>query len=129
MKPRYVANYLVRQNGGLQWIGSKRFKPSDTTITLYGEEFVIDIARPLYRNRRGWFVYMFEQGQGQIYSISDTPGISPKLVKAVFGQEIIRQLVTGLDQAAISWNQIIWAVMGALGGVGIGWVLCSALGG
>jgi hypothetical protein len=129
MKPKYYANYAVRQNGGLQCIGGRRFKPSDTTVTIKKETFIVDIASPIYRNKKGRFIYLFEQGKGQVLTKSDVPVMSPKLTKAVFKQEIFKQLVSGLDQGSVGWNLLIWAIMGALGGTGLGWILCSQFGG
>jgi hypothetical protein len=129
MKPSYYAIYVVRQNGGLQWAGARKFRPQDRSVTLKKETFVVDIAKPLYRDKKGRFIYLFEQGQGQIMTVADSPGVSPKLVRAVFGQEIIAQLVSGLNKQVLPYENIIWAVMGALGGVGLGWILCSYIGG
>lgn len=129
MKPSYYAIYVVRQNGGLQWAGAKKFRANDQTINIKKNTFMVDISKPLYRNKKGRFIYLFEQGVGQIMTVADSPGVSPKLIKAVFGQEIISQLVSGLSHKPTEWGMLIWAIMGAFGGLGIGWILCSSFGG
>jgi hypothetical protein len=66
MKPTYYANLLVRQNGGLQLIAGRKFKPTAQAITLRGQTFLVDISKPIYRNKKGRFIYLFESGVGQI---------------------------------------------------------------
>lgn len=129
MKPSYYAIYVVRQNGGLQWAGAKKFRANDQTINIKKNTFMVDISKPLYRDKKGRFIYLFEQGIGQIMTVADSPGVSPKLIKAVFGQEIISQLVSGLGRQESGLGYIIWAIMGAFGGLGVGWILCSSFGG
>ena len=126
MKPSYYASLLVRQNGGLQFVAGRKFRPTDKQITIRGQTFLVDISKPIYRNKKGRFMYLFEQDVGQITNNSaDQLGVSQKLTKALFKREIVSQLVMGLEREGLGVNYWLWALMGALAGVGVGWVLCS----
>ncbi len=130
MKPTYYANLLVRQNGGLQLIAGRKFKPTAQEITLRGQTFLVDISKPIYRNKKGRFIYLFEYGVGQITNNSaDQLEVSQSFTKALFRNQIVTQLVAGLNKETLGLNNIVWAIMGAMGGLGIGWVLCSYIGG
>ena len=128
MKPSYYAIYVVRRNGGLYWAGGRKFKPSASSVTISKQTFTVDISRPMFVNRKGRSIYLFEHGVGQVLTTPNNAALSPKYVKAIFGQEIVAQLVSGLGHKAGQWDNIIWAVMGALAGVGLGWILCGQFG-
>jgi hypothetical protein len=72
---------------------------------------------------------MFEKGKGQVLLKTSDAIMSPQLVRAVFKQEIVKQLVAGLDSGmSLMLSQIVFAIMGALGGMGLGWILCAQFG-
>ncbi|MDD4972481.1 MAG: hypothetical protein PHT07_23875 [Paludibacter sp.] len=129
MKPSYFAILTVRQNGGLQAVGARKFSPTQETIDIRKQTFKVDISRPIYRNKKGRNIYIFESGAGQVYTNTPEVGITPKLMRAGFGLEIVSQLVVGLNHKPTEWGMLIWAVMGAFGGLGIGWILCAQFGG
>jgi hypothetical protein len=113
----------------LQRIASKKFRANVPSIDFKGESFVVDSSAPLYRTKRGKYIYLFEKGKGQVLLKTSDAIMSPQLVRAVFKQEIVKQLVAGLDSGmSLTISQIMFAIMGALGGMGLGWILCAQFG-
>jgi hypothetical protein len=129
MKAKYLAIYAVRINGGLQRIKARKFLPSEKQVTFGDDTFIIDISNPIYRTVRGKYLFLFEKNKGQV-TLSDTSlQINQGIIKALFKQELPRQLVAGLnDSMSVTADKLMFLIAGILGGLGLGWILCSMLG-
>jgi hypothetical protein len=129
MKAKYYAIYAVRINGGLQRIKGRKFRPSETSLTFDEDTFIVDIANPIYRTIRGKYMFLFEKNKGQVTLSDTTLLVNQKIIKALFKQELPRQLVAGLNDAmSVTADKLMFLLAGIMGGVGIGWILCSILG-
>lgn len=119
-KAKYLAIYCVDVGGVNQRMMRKRFKPNVKEISFKNETFIVDISKPICRTSKGTYEYHFLRGKGQIIiSTQDSP-VSPEYTFALLKREYVSQLVAGMNIKALGTELYIWALMGALAGLGAG---------
>lgn len=128
-RTKYYARLMIMVNGRYQTIRTKKFVPTSKAIDFRGDTYIIDYATPIYQTPRGKVFFHFAKDGGQIRLVESEPQVNKQLINALFKQELPRQLVAGLKDAMSNIvDKVIFAVMGAAGGVGLGWVICSMMG-
>lgn len=117
---RYVGVYCVDVGGVNQKVMRKRFKPDAKDITFGNETFIVDISRPISRTKKGVYEYQFLRGKGQIMIASTESAVSPEYQYNLLKREYVSQLVAGMNIKQLGSELYIWALMGAVAGLGAG---------
>lgn len=119
-KAKYLAIYCTDVGGVNQRIARKRFKPNIKEISFKDETFIVDISKPISRTSKGTYEYHFLRGKGQVIISTQQAPVSPEYVFALLKREYVSQLVAGMNIKALGTELYIWAIMGALAGIGVG---------
>ena len=98
-------------------VGRRKFNPVKNDVVEYRKKaYTINVKAPVFQQKNGTLMFLFDIEQGTQMSLSDVVGAStdPKLVQAMFTKETARQLVAGLQSAG---NWMLALIIGVLGGL------------
>ncbi len=122
--------FIIRMIADLPTVIEKRkIKPTQTKITITrGKEsktYPFLVGKPSFRIGRT-FIYLVDVEGGQLhYNLNDSK-VSPVLIDAILRQGLAKQLVAGLMTPSLM-QYILYLIMGALMGLGFGYILGNAL--
>lgn len=96
-KKKYIAVFVVKQEGSYSKVGEKRFKPLDNSIRFMKKTYVIDVSIPTYINRSRLFYLIDINGQQLFFEKSEGNIISPEVVDMILSRKIITELTSNLS--------------------------------
>lgn len=88
---KYRVLFVRTMNGTPQSVGRKTMRKTKQTIVFRKIPCILDWSCPLYR-KDGMNIYLYDLDKGQMFSEAVGSGIDPKLIKAVFVDELAKQL-------------------------------------
>lgn len=134
---KYYAIFLQKENEQYVRFGEKKFKPNDLLISFHERSFFIDLKMIGYEgnNCKLYFYDYDTQKQETKDKITAYTGfltfntiktyMNAKDIDIIVKQQIFKQLAAGLLQGLkTNWILIIFAL---IGGLGIGYIVCSAV--
>lgn len=88
---RYRVRFVRMMNGTPQSIGQKKLRAMKDNLMWKKQLIKLDWTAPLYRFKNENF-YVYDVDRGQMYTGAQKDAIDPKLNKALFKDELARQL-------------------------------------
>ncbi len=122
-KKKYIALFVIKQEGTYSRVGKKRFNPKKDSIRFKGGRYLINSAHPTYI--RGLKLYYFVDIEGEAnICFAKTKGvaISPQIVDMIISKKIVSQLTTNLSTGALRMS-ILTLLIGVLLGGAFGYII------
>lgn len=119
-KKKYVAVFLVSEQGTFSILKFRRFNPSKDAIQYTkGVSHLIDVSKPTYA--KGLKLYYFvDIKKGQLgFDSKKNSAINPEVIDMILKQNIVKQLTTSLSERFLG-SQIVNIVIGLVMGILIG---------
>lgn len=115
--------FVQKISGTPTIIGRKGLKDGTSKITFRKKTWDVDLGNPIYRRKKTIF-YMIDVEAGQISSSCNEFMINPLLQKAVFKDELARQLTSALTKTGLLNVDVVSAIiliaLGLFGGLFVG---------
>lgn len=124
-KKKYIALFVIKQEGTYSRVGKKRFNPKKDSIRFKGGRYLINSAYPTYI--RGLKLYYFVDIEGEAnicFAKTKGTAISPQIVDMIISKKIVSQLTTNLSSGALKMN-ILTLCVGALLGGAFGYIIAG----
>jgi hypothetical protein len=116
---KYIALFVQEVGGMPSLMGTKKFDPASVKegITFKGKTHRIEVSTATYREGNRYY-FLVDVTKGQLKTVSPldgdaVKGIDPKLTKALYKDETVRQLVAGMH---IKGNWMLVLIISALTG-------------
>lgn len=114
-KKKYIAVFLLKQEGSYAYVGRKKFKPTQKDISYKEGVYEITREKPSYIKGTRLF-YFFDIGTGQLYMDTSDLNIDPEINELITKRKIFKQLAVSLSGSTMKVN-IMWLVIGLVMGV------------
>jgi hypothetical protein len=112
----------VREKGGiLTVVNSKKIGMNLSLVGLKGHQFAFDTSKPAFRIKNTFF-YIVDLKSGQLEFIKNKKPFSPKLWDAVMNQHIVKDLVSGLQNAQFK-QMIFYLIIGICIALPLGYII------
>lgn len=129
-KDKFYAKICKNVQGVEHIIGSRAIDPRKKSFVWKKTRIPVDLSKPTIRAKDPWFgtsqcyYYHIDLDNGQLSFHDIESEVSKDMMDLIFSREIVRQLAGAQKKGGVSGDYIL-ALFGILGGVGIGWILCT----
>lgn len=129
-KDQYYAKICKNVQGVEHVIGTKRIDPKKRSFVWKKTRIPVDLEHPTLRAKDPFlgtsqaYYYHIDLDNGQLSFHDIENEISKDTMDLIFSREIVKQLASAQRKSGVS-GDYIFLVIGAIAGVGLGWIICQ----
>lgn len=131
-KDRFYAKICKNVENVEHLIGTKRIDPKMRSFMWKKLRIPVDLEHPTERAKDPWFgtsqcyYYHIDIDNGQLSFRDIEDEVSKDTTDLIFSREIVKQLASAQRKSGMS-GDYVFLFIGALAGVGLGWIICQLI--